>query len=273
MTENASGERLGTSFFDENTVEHLHRYAFACELTKNKSVLDIACGEGYGSNLLALGAREVTGIDAAADVIDKAKRKYNKSNLKFIQGALEKIPIADCQFEVVVSFETLEHIEAHEVMLEEIKRVLVPGGLLLLSTPEKKYYSDLPGYKNPFHKKELYESQLRALIGGFFSHSQYLYQRFIQGSVMTSGIDAEIKFYTGNFDAIKTMPTINPMYLVVLASDREFVSAQSSVFDGNDLLETALSRKESEIHRTWSYRLGHSLLAPIKLLRRLVRNV
>ena len=84
MKKNWTGERWETFVYNETALEHLHRYAVACELSANKNVLDIACGEGYGSRLLALNAASVTGVDIDATTINKAKEKYKAGHLRFI---------------------------------------------------------------------------------------------------------------------------------------------------------------------------------------------
>ena len=149
-----TGERLETFVFNETTIEHLHRYAIAMEFCSGKTVLDIACGEGYGSNLLSAKATHVTGMDADAITIEKATAKYKRDNLYFVQSKAEKIAAADTEFDIVVSLETLEHLSDHTAMMKEIKRVMKPGGLLIISTPDKKEYTDKRMYKNPFHIKE-----------------------------------------------------------------------------------------------------------------------
>ena len=133
-----TGERLETFVFNETTIEHLHRYAIAMEFCSGKTVLDIACGEGYGSNLLSAKATHVTGMDADAITIEKATAKYKRDNLYFVQSKAEKIAAADTEFDIVVSLETLEHLSDHTAMMKEIKRVMKPGGLLIISTPDKK---------------------------------------------------------------------------------------------------------------------------------------
>ena len=104
-----TGERLETFVLNDSTIEHLHRYAIAKELVQGKRVLDIACGEGYGSNLLAASADFVNGVDIDQVVIAHAAEKYKKENLSFSQGSVEKIPFDANTFDMVVSFETLEH--------------------------------------------------------------------------------------------------------------------------------------------------------------------
>src|SRR5687767_11637278 len=102
-----SGERLTSAEFRETTFEHLHRYALAQDLVRNKTVLDIACGEGYGTNLLAQTAASVTGVDIDMATLAQAASKYVRKNISFLTGAIEQIPARDHQFDVVVCFETL----------------------------------------------------------------------------------------------------------------------------------------------------------------------
>ena len=122
-----TGERLETFIQNENTNEHLHRYAQCLELVTGKVILDIACGEGYGSNLLADEAVNVTGVDIDGETITKAAAKYKKNNLNFLKGTADKIPCSDGVFDVVVSFETIEHHNKHDEMMLEVRRVLKPG--------------------------------------------------------------------------------------------------------------------------------------------------
>ena len=159
-----TGERYVPQLRGDIALEHLHRYAFACELSLGKRVLDIACGEGYGSEMLSRNAESVVGVDIDPATVAHAMTKYRSPNMKFIEGACEKIPLPDKSVDLVVSFETLEHIEDHDKFLGEIERVLVSGGILVISTPEKAAYSDKPGHVNPLHKKELYRDQFLRLL-------------------------------------------------------------------------------------------------------------
>src|SRR5512140_497831 len=140
--------------------EHWHRYHFAAPFAAGKAVIDVACGEGYGSALLARDAARVTGIDASAEAIAMARRRHGgPSNLEFIEGRCESLPLGDASADLVVSFETLEHLEAPSTLISEAARVLRPDGVLMVSTPNKAIYTDRTGYRNPFHPSELYESE------------------------------------------------------------------------------------------------------------------
>src|SRR5215469_15310886 len=155
---NFSGERYIPELDAADiSYEHWHRYLLATALVKDKVVLDIASGEGYGSALLAQTARQVTGVDISLDAIIHATHQYKLGNLEFRQGSVDSIPIpGHALLDVVVSFETIEHVEEPEQIgfAKEVKRLLKPSGLLVVSTPDKAVYSDHPGYQNPFHRKE-----------------------------------------------------------------------------------------------------------------------
>ena len=128
------GERFTTSFGGQTAIEHWHRYLLARELVRDRDVLDVACGEGYGSALLAQTARSVVGVDFSATAVAHARASYVQPNLRCLEGNALSIPLDAAAVDVVVSFETLEHFRDHDRFLQEVKRVLRPGGLLLIST-------------------------------------------------------------------------------------------------------------------------------------------
>ena len=141
-------------------------------------MLDVACGEGYGSALLARGATHVAGVDISAEAIAHAKARYaSLANADFSCAPCTALPLADGSVEVAVTFETLEHIDEQALFLDEIARVLKPGGVLVLSCPNKLEYSDKRGFANEFHVKELYREELAALVGARFPHLAWYGQR------------------------------------------------------------------------------------------------
>src|SRR5262249_32625208 len=158
--------------------EHWHRYHFVAPMVAGRVVLDIACGEGYGSALLARHAARVTGADIAPAAIAHARARYARcANLEFREADCAALPFADGSFDVVVSFETLEHIRAQEAFLGEIRRVLRPGGFVAISCPNKAEYSDKRDHVNEFHVRELYRDELAALIRTRFPHAAWYGQR------------------------------------------------------------------------------------------------
>jgi arylsulfatase len=152
--------------------EHLHRYRFAKEFVKGKKVLDLACGEGYGSFMLSEDADSVLGIDIDDLSVRHASSKYIKEHLEFIKGSITDIPIeSEKIFDVIVCFEALEHIEEHDELMNEVKRLLKDDGIFIVSTPNKSIYSDQPNFQNLFHLKELYFDEFKALLNRNFKNT------------------------------------------------------------------------------------------------------
>jgi SAM-dependent methyltransferase len=173
-----TGERFIPGTRGEIWIEHWHRYHFARRWVAGQRVLDVACGEGYGSALLARTAKHVTGIDISREAIAHARQAYGEvANLEFREGSCTALGIADASIDVAVTFETLEHIGEQEQFLDELARVLAPDGLLILSCPNKAEYTDRRNHVNEFHVKELYREELAALVGARFPHVGWYGQR------------------------------------------------------------------------------------------------
>lgn len=189
-----TGERYVTQLKGDIELEHKHRYALACELSKGKRVLDIACGEGYGSEMLSRRAKSVVGVDIDPATVAHAIKKYHSPKMRFLEGACEKIPLPDKSVDLVVSFETLEHFEDHNKFFREIERVLDSSGILVISTPEKAAYSDKPTYVNPFHKKELNREQFLQLLSQNYSNMTYFEQKVTGGSWLVAPKDRTMGF-------------------------------------------------------------------------------
>ncbi|MFY9488628.1 MAG: class I SAM-dependent methyltransferase [Solirubrobacterales bacterium] len=134
--------------------EHISRYLFAAQLAPSRRILDAACGTGYGTALLArAGAKGCVGID----VDPKAASGEASPGCEFVEGSITQLPFADGEFDLVVCFEAIEHVEDYAAALDELVRVLgKENGLLIISTPNRGIYP--PG--NPFHKRELTAAEL-----------------------------------------------------------------------------------------------------------------
>ena len=179
-----TGERMTTAISGQIAFEHLHRYCIARDLCAGKDVLDVASGEGYGPAILAGVARQVVGVDIDDGSVRHARRSYNLANLSFVQGDAHHLPLPDACCDVAVSFETLEHVRDQHQFLREIRRVLRPGGIFIVSTPDRLVYS-APGQKvNPFHVAELTLPELQQQLGALFAHQRVLRQRCVLGSVV-----------------------------------------------------------------------------------------
>ncbi len=181
-----TGERFTPECVREIWYEHVHRYAFAQSFARGKRVLDAACGEGYGSHLLSAVAESVLGVDIDEATVRHARSRYGKqTNLDFrCNDVVHLDDLPDASFDLITCFETLEHLEAQEVMMAGFARLLTSDGVLLVSSPDKAEYSDRRGFENEFHVRELYRDEFESLIGEHFSHVQLLAQKLLFQSVL-----------------------------------------------------------------------------------------
>jgi 2-polyprenyl-3-methyl-5-hydroxy-6-metoxy-1,4-benzoquinol methylase len=170
--------------------EHIYRYRFAVPYVKGKKVLDIACGEGYGSHALkAAGAASVIGVDVSEEACQHARAKYG---VDARQGDAEAIPLPTGSVDVVVSFETIEHVPHPDIFLDECARVLVPGGLIIISTPNGEVYHEGQA-PNPFHCSEMPEEEFVAKVKARFHDLNLYSQRLKEAPWWTAGsVSAEV---------------------------------------------------------------------------------
>jgi len=217
-----TGERFIPGAAGEIWYEHWHRYLFASPLVAGREVLDLACGEGYGSALLAHSARHVTGVDLASDVIARARARYaSQANLEFREADCTALPFAEDSFDAVVSFETIEHVAGQQRFLDEVRRVLRSDGLFILSCPNKVEYTDKNNVVNAFHVRELYREELSALLAPRFEHSAWYGQRPSFYSVLwpESGTSNGEIFEVSEALADTPVPGhARPLYFIVIAS-------------------------------------------------------
>ena len=228
-----TGERFLPEVEGSIALEHFHRYLFARELVSEKAVLDIASGEGYGSAVLAEKASRVVGVDISREAVEHARKKYRKNNLEYLVGNCADIPLPDASIDVIVSFETIEHHDQHEEMMSEMRRVLRPDGLVIISSPDKYNYSDVPGYNNPYHVKELYRHEFEELLSSTFENVSLAGQRIFYGS----GIFAEESsggtqtYWRKDGLVGQAVGVNNPEYLIAFASDGDLPSMVSGIME------------------------------------------
>lgn len=163
--------------------EHMHRYLWASRLLDGRRVLDLGSGEGFGAAILSEAAREVVGVDVDERTVEHANLNWSSSAVSFVQGsALDLSAFEAGSFDAVVAFEIIEHLEDQARMLSEIDRVLADDGLLVISTPDRRIYSEASGQSNPFHERELTAEEFSALLGETFANVELWGQRTITGS-------------------------------------------------------------------------------------------
>ncbi len=156
--------------------EHTARYVFALPYIENKSVLDIACGTGYGLGFLKGKAKSLTGVDVDIEAAREARNECDEKSAVLLGDGLN-LPFIDESFDVITSFETLEHLHDRPQFLAELKRVLRTDGVLLLSTPNAHYTNPVNGKpSNPFHVFEYKPEELRAELENYFVIESFLGQ-------------------------------------------------------------------------------------------------
>lgn len=179
-----AGERYTSAVSGEIELEHLHRYFLARSLSRGKDVIDIAAGEGYGTAILGQVARSVVGVELYADVLKHAASNHSRSNIRFLAADAHYVPLRDASFDVVVSFETLEHCSDGEAFLKELVRLLRPNGILLISSPDRDIYSPSGRPANPYHLREYTRREFLDLIGNHFPQVELYAQRHLKGSAI-----------------------------------------------------------------------------------------
>jgi SAM-dependent methyltransferase len=252
-----TGERFTPECVREIWYEHIHRYVFARELVAHKRVLDAACGEGYGSALLAGAAQSVTGVDLSEEAVRHARGRYRAANLAFRQADCLELPFDDAEFDCIVSFETLEHLEDHEALLREFRRVLEPGGFLLLSSPDKAVYTDRLQNRNEFHLRELYRGELEALLSAHFPAYRLWGQKLLfQSAIWPLADRTETVFHQKRDGGVSghAVPQHDAVYFLALCAAGEdclpAVARGMSLFD--DAAESVYAHYHHEIRKNMS---------------------
>jgi 16S rRNA G966 N2-methylase RsmD len=264
-----TGERFTPECVREIWYEHWHRYAFARNFATGKRVLDAACGEGYGSALLARDASEVLGIDIASEAIAHARARYARTNLRFAQADCTALTLPGASFDLVTSFETLEHVEAQQALIAGFARVLAPEGMLIVSSPDRHTYSDVSGFRNEFHVRELYRDELLDLLKPHFAHVRLYGQKLLFQSALWS-LDAapgsggtalatampmaasDVKNQTGaglpQTDLIESGLRYDPLYFIAVCSRQPLVGLPELALFG-DREETVYQHYNHEVRK------------------------
>jgi SAM-dependent methyltransferase len=239
----------------ELAYEHLHRYFFALRWARGKRVLDVASGSGYGAALLASVADRVLALDIDGPSLARARSGNTADNLSFLQADAGNLPVSAASFDLVVAFEVIEHLRDQEGMVREVARVLKPGGVALLSTPDKAIYSDARQYVNPYHVREFYRDEFRELLASRFALVRLLGQRVRAGSLIGSEPDGE----DSSEVHLRHMPDAGragsaPMYWLAICSQKALsvpsrLSAyldptDSLIYQWSDRLQSALEEIE-----------------------------
>jgi|GEM_PF-1151958 len=218
-----TGERMVPEHVRDDLIfyEHYSRYIFASQCLQEKEVLDIACGAGYGSDLiLTNGARQVIGVDVDEKAVLYAKHKYGRQGIDFRVGNAQQIPLPDNSVDAIVSFETIEHLDDYKLFVAEIRRVLRDDGIVIISTPNATVF---PG--NDFHTKEFEIEEFRGIFSNIFKNIQIFYQNNMLASGITTDAllnqDELTKEYGIRTYRSGIMDLNESMYILAVCSDGE----------------------------------------------------
>lgn len=171
--------------------EHAARYLFAMPFVEDKAVLDIACGTGYGIGLMRSKAKFAIGVDVDPEAVTEAK-KESHGNAAVLLGDGLGLPFGDETFDVITSFETLEHLNGRREFLAELRRVLRTGGKLILSTPNAVFTQPVNGKpSNPFHIHEYLPQELRMELEPYFTIEKFVGQRLDESIRISPFWDAQ----------------------------------------------------------------------------------
>lgn len=217
------GERFVPSNHNQNDsfyLEHIQRYRFTKPYIQGKKILDLGCGTGYGSKeLIKLGAGEVTGIDISREAIKFAISNFQTKSdarihkLTFQVGDVTRLPFLNNSFDVIISFEVIEHIQNYLIYLQEAFRVLRDGGYFIFSTPNRLQYRHSTSH---FHFKEFTTDELIDLFKQFKQKVVVYGQRFTNKKFIAAEKDFFIrytKFTSGGNKTIKKLLPVIPIGL------------------------------------------------------------
>lgn len=249
-----TGERFVPGIEDEKlSIEHMQRYMSILPLVKNKKVLDIACGEGYGSSILGKKAADVTGMDIDEETIKWARKKYASETVRYKVGNIAEIPLEDHSIDVLVSFETIEHVdeELQQQFIKEAKRVLKEDGILIMSSPNKEIYSDKYDYHNEFHIKEFYFREFVDFIQQEFAELK-IYNQGFQVASFIEPLDAHEKTLKRVGD--RQHSTAGKYYIAIASNNPIEMDEISSVYvthmgEYDELIDRILTLQDEEEER------------------------
>jgi ubiquinone/menaquinone biosynthesis C-methylase UbiE len=211
-------ERMVPEFHKDKLIyaEHATRYIAAKQIVSGKTVLDIASGSGYGTQMLAETAKFIYGVDINENAIGYAQEHFGGKNIEYRLGDGESIPLDDDSVDVVVTFETIEHIKNYKKFLDEVRRILKPDGLLLVSTPNDVEFAE----GNHFHLHEFKYDELVKLLKQYYKNIDSYFQSTWKYVAVGSEDDL------GNDTATKVLNLTKKtrdqhLYFYLLCSNRE----------------------------------------------------
>lgn len=218
-----TGERhipaqLGVELLPMANLEHMIRYAFVAPFVQGKRVLDISCGSGYGTQYIALqGAAELVGVDVDQPSLEYARRYHHHPAITYLQSDAHSVSVLESSsFDLIVSFETIEHLQKPRDFLLELRRLLKPDGQLFISCPNDYRVSP---WVSKFHLHKFRFEEFRDLIVNTFGEAQFLGQHHAIASCIVSPVAASEKVYQfGAYRQIKLGESLIRCYVEHLSA-------------------------------------------------------
>lgn len=171
-------ERHDVCRTDTQYVVQLSGYAWALKQIDvgGRRVLDVASGTGFGADLMSERARLAVGVDLSREAVSEARRRYGRPGLAFLQADALALPFREGSFDLVVSQDTIEHVEDDRGFVGEVARVLNPRGTFIVFTPWREAHTTQPD--NPFHLREYSAASLRELLAPRFAEVRFWGRRW-----------------------------------------------------------------------------------------------
>ncbi len=210
--------------------EHLPRYALAKTLAKGKTTLDFGCGTGYGTALLAQSAKKATGLDIDEPALIWARDVHRAKNIDFLQSSDLGAALASASYDLITCFEMIEHVDfkTQQAVIANVARLLRPDGLFLISTPNPevtKLYD-----ANPYHIREMTETEFRDLLAPQFPHIQILRQHLLPGIAFNSAQSMSASVAAHDLYGVDERPFGAPLAYVAICGQQPIPQHAAKVF-------------------------------------------
>lgn len=232
--------------------EHVARYLFAAQWVAGKRILDVGCGVGYGSRLLAeRGAQSVTALDLSAEAIEHANAFYAHPNVIYKVASATDFDFS-VHFDVVTCFELIEHVEEQQAVITRIRQALTDDGVLIISTPRA-----LATKRTHFHTREFSETEFRALLGECFPQVRLYFENNHFSSLITDHKPSKIERVLPLKDQY-SVAQADYFIAVASPSKRQSITdgVQPVMVIGDDAYVTLLERDSDSLRRALAEREG-----------------
>jgi len=212
--------------------EHFLRYNFATQFSKSKIVLDVACGTGYGCQLISKKgeASKVTGIDISSESIKFAKKNYQENNIDYlVDDAQTLISQKNNSFDLITSFETIEHISNPEEFIKQTKKLLKKDGILIISTPNTNTYPK----GNKYHIREQTPKEFYSLLKKYYTYTENYYQKFYLSNLISKKEETILN----NIDKKIEVDDTNCEYLICVCSNQKIPITNNGIINNINKVE------------------------------------